>query len=107
MPCHSTPYYSHVHRNLSMLFWDCSPSSEPNYVDQADQFKLDPAAFLNSHYDVDGKTPSKPPLPTHVVLFARMLPQMSDFLQLHSFSKVSLELSIQYFAPFGIFLGYI
>lgn len=25
MPCHSTPFYSHVHRNISMHFWDCSP----------------------------------------------------------------------------------
>jgi phosphatidylinositol glycan class B len=24
-PCHATPYYSHVHRNVSMRFLDCSP----------------------------------------------------------------------------------
>jgi phosphatidylinositol glycan class B len=24
-PCHATPFYSHVHRNVSMHFLDCSP----------------------------------------------------------------------------------
>ena len=25
MPCHATPYYSHIHRNIPMAFPDCSP----------------------------------------------------------------------------------
>eukprot|EP01104_Vermistella_antarctica_P003346 TRINITY_DN13515_c0_g1_i1.p1 TRINITY_DN13515_c0_g1~~TRINITY_DN13515_c0_g1_i1.p1 ORF type:complete len:762 (+),score=167.97 TRINITY_DN13515_c0_g1_i1:160-2445(+) len=25
MPCHSTPYYSHIHRNISLRILDCSP----------------------------------------------------------------------------------
>jgi GPI mannosyltransferase 3 len=25
MPCHSTPYYSHVHFNVSMRFVTCEP----------------------------------------------------------------------------------
>ena len=24
-PCHATPYYSHIHRDISMEFLDCSP----------------------------------------------------------------------------------
>ena len=24
-PCHATPYYSHIHSNISMEFLDCSP----------------------------------------------------------------------------------
>ena len=24
-PCHATPYYSHVHSNITMDFLDCSP----------------------------------------------------------------------------------
>ena len=27
MPCHATPYYSSLHRNLPMRFLDCSPRS--------------------------------------------------------------------------------
>ncbi|GKV18161.1 hypothetical protein SLEP1_g28584 [Rubroshorea leprosula] len=26
MPCHATPYYCILHRNLPMRFLDCSPS---------------------------------------------------------------------------------
>lgn len=25
MPCHATPYYSSLHKNVSMRFLDCSP----------------------------------------------------------------------------------
>jgi len=25
MPCHSTPYYSTLHRNIPMQFLDCTP----------------------------------------------------------------------------------
>lgn len=28
-PCHATPYYSHIHRNISMEFLDCSPPGKP------------------------------------------------------------------------------
>ena len=27
-PCHATPYYSHVHSNITMDFLDCSPPGE-------------------------------------------------------------------------------
>ncbi len=27
-PCHATPYYSHVHTNITMDFLDCSPPGE-------------------------------------------------------------------------------
>lgn len=40
MPCHSTPYYSHVHANVTMRFLRCEPNlrNVENYVDEADQF---------------------------------------------------------------------
>jgi GPI mannosyltransferase 3 len=25
LPCHATPFYSHIHANVSMTFLDCSP----------------------------------------------------------------------------------
>jgi phosphatidylinositol glycan class B len=40
MPCHTTPYYSHIHVNVSMRFLHCEPNldNKQNYVDEADQF---------------------------------------------------------------------
>lgn len=40
MPCHSTPYYSHIHANVTMRFLSCEPNfdSKENYLDEADQF---------------------------------------------------------------------
>ena len=31
-PCHTTPFYSHVHRPLSMRFLDCSPPGMKLYI---------------------------------------------------------------------------
>lgn len=40
MPCHSTPYYSHIHVNVTLRFLTCEPNIEQkeNYLDEADQF---------------------------------------------------------------------
>ena len=40
MPCHSTPLYSHIHKNATLHFLECSP---PNYepVDRAEVFYQD------------------------------------------------------------------
>jgi len=83
MPCHSTPYYSHVHRNITMRFLDCSPSFEPNYVDEADQFKADPALFLSTHY---GKVEQHP---DYVAIFNKVLPQVSDFFSKYHYREVA------------------
>ncbi|GIZ01876.1 GPI mannosyltransferase 3 [Caerostris extrusa] len=40
MPCHSAPYYSYIHRNISMKFLSCEPNfnNAVNYTDEADVF---------------------------------------------------------------------
>eukprot|EP00058_Branchiostoma_floridae_P016052 XP_002601540.1 hypothetical protein BRAFLDRAFT_230607 [Branchiostoma floridae] len=65
MPCHSTPFYSHVHHNISMRFLECPPDLErrPDYMDEADIFYQDPSAWLKNYYGPDV------PLPTHLVMF--------------------------------------
>jgi len=82
MPCHSTPYYSHVHRNISMKFLDCSPSFEPNYVDEADKFKANPKAFLFNYYVQEA-------LPDYIAIFNIMLPHVSDFFSHHHYNEVT------------------
>ncbi|XP_049932426.1 mannosyltransferase APTG1 isoform X2 [Nymphaea colorata] len=81
MPCHSTPYYSTLHRNISMRFLDCSPSAEEGYVDESDSFLLDPAKFT-SLMALDWKQPS------HILLFDSQERHLKDFLTSHSYKEI-------------------
>ena len=48
-PCHQTPFYSHVHREIRMSFLDCSPDVPPG-EDESARFAADPEAYLNERY---------------------------------------------------------
>lgn len=78
MPCHSTPFYSHVHQNVTMRFLTCEPNfgQRDNYKDVADRFYEDPAAWIRSHI------PVYPPaaLPSHVILYESLVDKLKDFL---------------------------
>ncbi|GAB1294428.1 GPI mannosyltransferase 3 [Apodemus speciosus] len=65
MPCHSTPYYSHVHCPLSMRFLQCPPdlTGKTQYLDEADMFYLNPSSWLQQEFHSNGS------LPTHLVTF--------------------------------------
>lgn len=78
MPCHSTPYYSHIHYNVSMRFLTCEPNfmKKEHYLDEADKFYQDPAPFLRSHFPVYPKNA----LPTHLILFDILVDKIQDFL---------------------------
>lgn len=78
MPCHSTPYFSHVHRNVTMRFLTCEPNlaQTDGYVDEADRFYADPAKWLRQHLPVYPVSA----LPTHVVMFDVLRNQVADFL---------------------------
>ncbi|XWS35740.1 hypothetical protein CRYUN_Cryun20dG0022100 [Craigia yunnanensis] len=81
MPCHATPYYSTLHRNLPMRFLDCSPSEEEGIRDESDHFMMDPVGFA-----VDfTKNWSHP---SHIVLFDSEEKQLRNFLVSHSFREV-------------------
>lgn len=79
MPCHSTPFYSHVHQNVTLRFLTCAPNfnDEENYTDEADQFYANPAAWIRSHVPVYPKTA----MPTHTILFDSLQPQITEFLK--------------------------
>lgn len=81
MPCHSTPYYSHVHVNITMRFLSCEPNFDDreNYRDQADYFYEAPMNWIRKHLPV---RPLKV-LPTHVVLYDTLAVRISDFLSIY------------------------
>ncbi|KAL7193705.1 hypothetical protein ACSBR2_025343 [Camellia fascicularis] len=79
-PCHATPYYSTLHRNLPMRFLDCSPSEEKGVLDESDRFVMDPVGFASEF----AKNWS---LPSHIVLFDSQEKLLRDFLTSHSFEE--------------------
>ncbi|XP_040890506.1 GPI mannosyltransferase 3 [Toxotes jaculatrix] len=82
MPCHSTPYYSHVHCLIKMKFLECPPDlGEEGYVDEADRFYDDPLLWLRTSF------PYKSSLPTHLVLFDVLEKEISVFLEGNNFVR--------------------
>lgn len=81
MPCHSTPYFSHVHANVTMRFLKCEPNlkNEDKYVDEADQFYNSPMKWIRSHLPVHPIDA----LPTHLVVYDTLAPQITDFLSIY------------------------
>lgn len=77
-PCHSAPAYSYLHTNATLRFLNCEPNfaHDPNYIDEADQFYKAPSKWIRSHLPVHPISA----LPTHVVIFDVLAPQISDFL---------------------------
>ncbi|KAM7358789.1 phosphatidylinositol glycan anchor biosynthesis class B isoform 1-T1 [Cochliomyia hominivorax] len=78
MPCHSTPYYSHIHENVTMRFLTCEPNlkQKANYKDEADQFYESPVHWLRSHIPSYPRTAK----PSHVVLYEPLAQQINEFL---------------------------
>ncbi|CAO1395837.1 unnamed protein product [Diamesa hyperborea] len=81
MPCHSTPYYSHIHTNISMRFLTCEPNFKKveNYLDEADLFYQEPMKWIRSHLPVHPVSA----LPTHVVVFDTLTAKIGDFLSIY------------------------
>jgi GPI mannosyltransferase 3 len=81
MPCHSTPFYSHVHANVSMRFLTCEPSFEnqENYLDEADKFYEAPMKWIRANLPVHPVDA----LPSHVVIFDTLASKISDFLSIY------------------------
>ncbi|EHB03559.1 GPI mannosyltransferase 3, partial [Heterocephalus glaber] len=65
MPCHSTPYYSHVHCPLPLRFLQCPPdlTGQSGYLDEADTFYLNPAGWLQTEFRAT-------PLPARLIIFS-------------------------------------
>ncbi|KAI9500144.1 Alg9-like mannosyltransferase family-domain-containing protein [Coemansia spiralis] len=52
MPCHSTPFYSHLHRDIPMWFLSCEPPTERSALDthywEANDFEQTPIEFIRA-----------------------------------------------------------
>ncbi|XP_035011507.1 GPI mannosyltransferase 3 [Hippoglossus stenolepis] len=84
MPCHSTPYYSHVHCPINMRFLECPPDlGEDGYVDEADRFYDNPLHWLRTSF------PYKSSLPTHLVFFDVLEKEISVFLKGNNFLRTT------------------
>lgn len=81
MPCHSTPFYSHIHANVTMRFLTCEPNfkGDEKYLDEADKFYEAPMKWIRSHLPVHPVSA----LPTHVVVYDTLAPRISDFLSIY------------------------
>ncbi|KAF4525272.1 hypothetical protein B566_EDAN009355 [Ephemera danica] len=82
MPCHSTPFYSHLHQNVPMRFLTCEPNLHHNatYVDEAEMFYSNPNRWLERDY------PLKKSVPSHIVCFDVLVPQIDPYLKKHGYT---------------------
>ncbi|XP_069029796.1 GPI mannosyltransferase 3 [Embiotoca jacksoni] len=84
MPCHSTPFYSHVHCPVKMRFLECPPDlGEEGYVDEAERFFAEPLLWLRTSF------PYKSSLPTHLVLFDVLEKEIFVFLRGNRFLRTA------------------
>ncbi|KAJ2851468.1 glycosylphosphatidylinositol anchor biosynthesis [Coemansia brasiliensis] len=74
MPCHSTPFYSHLHVNIPMWFLSCEPplvkSDLESHYWEADDFEQRPAEFIHGIFET-ADAPKRAPRskPSHLVLY--------------------------------------
>ncbi|XP_061737657.1 GPI mannosyltransferase 3 isoform X2 [Nerophis ophidion] len=84
MPCHSTPFHSHIHCPLRMRFLECPPDlGEGAYMDEADGFYSDPLHWLTTSF------PQMSSGPTHLVMFDVLEKEISKFLLKNNFTKTT------------------
>ncbi|MCO5591543.1 hypothetical protein L7F22_045529 [Adiantum nelumboides] len=82
MPCHSTPYYSFLHANVTLRFLDCTPSDESGYIDESDRFLANPATFLHTFLRSEER------LPSHFVFYDSMEEHLLPFLKEYGYHQV-------------------
>ncbi|XP_033634121.1 GPI mannosyltransferase 3-like [Asterias rubens] len=88
MPCHSTPYFSHVHANISMRFLECPPnlsrySMDTMYQNEADIFFENPSDWLKSEFKAGSK------LPRYLVFFDVLLPKIKRYVSSKGYTKAA------------------
>ncbi|XP_058805584.1 GPI mannosyltransferase 3 isoform X1 [Phymastichus coffea] len=101
--CHATPYYSHLHRNVSMRFLTCEPNlkSSKDYIDETDKFRRNPMNWLEINY-LNNRNIAR--LPSHVVIDDSIIDKVEPFLR-HYIRLIYCEDT--HFAQHGEFNGYV
>lgn len=77
-PCHATPLYSHLHKNVSVRFLKCEPNLENKigYIEEAQQFFASPQFWINENYEkIDQKF-----LPDYIVVYDNFEKSINFFL---------------------------
>ncbi|XP_054707601.1 GPI mannosyltransferase 3-like [Uloborus diversus] len=84
MPCHSTPYYSYMHKDIPMRFLLCEPnfSNDVNYIEEAEEFFQDAPSWLQKNYESSNVS-----FPSHIVMFDSLYSNISPFLFKHKYEK--------------------
>ena len=67
-------FISYVHRNISMRILECPPSGEEGYVDEADQFYLNPSSWLQKEFGNHTGHGDPAHLPSHIVMYNVLSP---------------------------------
>lgn len=84
MPCHSTPFYSHIHCPVKMRFLECPPDlGEEAYVDEAERFYEEPLLWFRTSF------PYESSLPTHLIMFDVLEKEISAFLEGNNFVRAA------------------
>ncbi|KAJ2832830.1 glycosylphosphatidylinositol anchor biosynthesis [Coemansia furcata] len=105
MPCHSTPYYSHLHQPIPMWFLSCEPPLEKTALTthywEANDFELDPAGYMHRIFD-NSKDQNAPDLdvvngsyqpgqtrrkPSHLVVYECMAERIYEELATFGYSE--------------------
>ncbi|XP_043468428.1 GPI mannosyltransferase 3-like [Leptopilina heterotoma] len=75
-PCHSTPLYSHLHKNVSTRFLKCEPNlnNTKDYIEEAQQFFANPQKWIDENYTKGIH------LPTFLVIYDNFQKQIQSFL---------------------------
>jgi phosphatidylinositol glycan class B len=73
---------SHLHNNVPMRFLTCEPNLQHNatYVDEAELFYANPGRWLERDY------PLRKSVPSHIVSFEVLQPQIEAYLTKHSYT---------------------
>ncbi|KAI8873280.1 hypothetical protein GQ42DRAFT_160655, partial [Ramicandelaber brevisporus] len=94
MPCHSTPFHSHVHRkDVEMWFLGCEPplhgKDHPTFTEESDDFTEKPQEFVQKRAATwyINKIKMGRPFPSHLVVFDNVVPKIMPVLIDHGYRQ--------------------
>ncbi|DBA00349.1 TPA: hypothetical protein N0F65_000534 [Lagenidium giganteum] len=91
--CHDTPYYSHLHKNVSMWFPDCSPENRERPEGcESHQLDRDPVQFLTKRYDISvdpAASDTHGLLPDYVVAYSSIASRSRSILTSLHYTEVA------------------
>lgn len=97
LPCHSTPFYSYVHTNITLQFLECLNDG----YSESNDFLKNPSKFMtyfdstNSNISLNKLHHKMDNIET-IIIFSSYASQISNWLHFHSFTK-KLEIFNSYF----------